>query len=63
VFLVVFCRPCTIHCTGPVSRTGEEMQSKDDEATWVRGGKEDDNQRYRDFLKYFEEKRGKEDWR
>ena len=40
--------------------TREEMQreqSKDDEAKWVRGGKEDDNQRYRDFLKYCEEKR------
>ena len=42
------------------SETREEMQrepSKDDETTWVRGGKEDDNQRYRDFLKYCEEKR------
>ena len=35
----------------------QREQSKDDEATWVRGGKEDDNQRYRDFLKYCEEKR------
>ena len=33
------------------------QREQEDEATWVRGGKEDDNQRYRDFLKYFEEKR------
>ena len=38
---------------------GEEMQrdrGKEDEATWVQGGNEDDNKRYRDFLKYCEEK-------
>ena len=40
----------------------QKEQSKD-EATWVRGGKEDDNQRYRDFLKYCEEKRGNKNWR
>ena len=34
----------------------QKEQSKD-KATWVRGGEEDDNQRYRDFLKYCEEKR------
>ena len=39
---------------------GEEMQrdrGKEDKATWVQGGKEDDNKRYRDFLKYCEERR------
>ena len=39
----------------------QREQSK--EATWVREEKEDDNQRYRDFLKYCEEKREKDNWR
>ena len=32
-------------------------RGKEDNATWVQGGKEDDNKRYRDFLKYCEERR------
>ena len=33
----------------------EDQQT--DQPSWVKGGKEDDNQRYRDLLKYMEEKR------
>ena len=33
----------------------EDQQA--DTPSWVKGGKEDDNQRYRDLLKYMEEKR------
>ena len=35
-------------------------RSKEEKATWIQGGKEDDNRRYCDFLKYNEDRREKE---
>ena len=38
-------------------------RSKEEKATWIQGGQEDDNMIYRDFLKYCGDKREKENWR
>ena len=39
---------------------GDDHQGQDETPIWIKGSKEDDNKRYRDLLKYMEEKR-KED--
>ena len=43
-----------------VQEQDEKREERPPEGTWVTGGREEDNQRYRDFLKYCEDRREEE---
>ena len=43
-----------------VQEQDEKREERPPEGTWVTGGRKEDNQRYRDFLKYCEDRREEE---